>query len=587
MSVPDASHSSVPEDLRAGAPELTIPRNAVFPKGGSGPFLEIPEWSTPITFFVGRNGTGKSRTAAEVAKRMNGRRLSTDRLVGLMSFSSYSWGTKIQDFKGVPLSESDRSRVDQTVANDGLATSDLYALREQPEVALRVSAFIRRALHRDVEVRESSGYLDPHIRFGGSSYSLLRDEGHGLRELVVLLLATYRNDTSFLVVDEPELHLHPAMVRLWLAELRRECVANGKKALIVTHDPGLVQPRTLEDLKGIYHFDASRPPVRLADSVLEIQRTRVETSLAEYPSLVSDLVFSPRPVLVEGPTDVAALQTALRRLFPHEVVEQTDLVPCGNSHGVATWFEVSNRLGLDVRAVVDLDAIFTAEVQRVLDSSPAVRSTFEKRLMLDNPRVSEALRPLIDDANHAQVKANPKARAEWLSDDENLTSSANVERKRFLLEVARDHGIWHHSEGTLENVLGTQSKDRASAIRAASVAGPIDQVADWAAYELDPAGEVKTLLSVAVVRICQAIQQAQLLDPAQVFSAPVGPSAPADARLVAVSPLERAGFHRARVLAPASYADWFVDFDVNTPAPSLVPRAPDAVPSADNARVDD
>lgn len=147
----------------------------------------------------------------------------------------------------MPLDETSRPHIEQISRSYGAATEELYALREQPEVWLRVSAFLRRALHRSVELRESAGFLDPYVRLGSMEYSLLRDEGHGLREIVILLAAAYRADWSLLVVDEPELHLHPSLARLWLAELRAECRRTGRHAVVVTHEPTLLTPTTFEE----------------------------------------------------------------------------------------------------------------------------------------------------------------------------------------------------------------------------------------------------------------------------------------------------------------------------------------------------
>ena len=182
-----------------------------------------------------------------------------------------------------------------------IAVEEVYALREQPEVWLRVAAFVRRALGRMVELRERDGFLDPYMRMGDHEYSLLRDEGHGLRELVILLTAVYRKDWSLLVVDEPELHLHPSMARLWTAELVRECRTGGRHAIVVTHQPELIEPKSYDGLSAVWSFAAGREPRRMTDSILDQQRPRVESSLARNPRLISQLVFSPRPVLVEGP----------------------------------------------------------------------------------------------------------------------------------------------------------------------------------------------------------------------------------------------------------------------------------------------
>lgn len=193
-------------------PPLELTWVEVFGEGDTGeePFLKIHDWSPPIRFFVGRNGSGKTRAARALSLRLGARFLSTDRLVGLMAYTNYGW-TVVPDpgsQRGLPLGDQER-QLARSIMASGTGVDDLYAIREQPEVWLRVAAFIRRALGRDVQLQERAGYLDPFVRIGSTQYSLLRDEGHGLRELVLLLAATYRDDWSVLIVDEPELHLHP------------------------------------------------------------------------------------------------------------------------------------------------------------------------------------------------------------------------------------------------------------------------------------------------------------------------------------------------------------------------------------------
>lgn len=338
-------------------------------------------WSEPVTYFVGRNGSGKSRVAKYVANKLGGRLLVADRLAGLAASKhvGHLQIPSVDHYPGIPLGRDAQKSTSQVARSEGIGHDDIYALREQPEVGMRVAAFIKRALHRDIELRETSGYLDPFVRIGSSAaYSLLRDEGHGLREIVILLSAIFRDDWKLIVVDEPELHLHPAMARLWVGDLERVCRERACRAIVVTHEPSLVRPTTASDLQSLYSFRPGEPALALSDCVAPGTEERVTSSLSEYPELVSKLVFSPRPVLVEGPTDVAGLTVTLKRTEPPEVVAQTDFVPCGGSSEVALWFEIATRAGMDVRAVADLDACLTPEIQRVMDSDPVVVARYRE-----------------------------------------------------------------------------------------------------------------------------------------------------------------------------------------------------------------
>jgi hypothetical protein len=541
------------------------------PQGDDEYMLFEPEVG-PVSYFVGRNGSGKSRTGRAIASAYDGQYLSTDRLLGLMNTTNYGWGVIPEDYKGPPLDEF-RPVIASQSRSAGLATDLLLALRDHPEVGLKVAAFMRTALGRTIEFRENGGFFDPYLRLGGVEYSLFRDEGHGLRELTVLLAAAYMTDWNILIVDEPELHLHPSLARLWLAELNRECRERDAKAVVVTHEPSMLRPTSAADLGAVWHFRPGHKPSTIGSHVPEQREERVTAGLKYNPQLLSQLAFAPRPVLVEGVHDVAALTAALSRTKEPAVVAQTELVPCGSSGAVALWFEIGKSMGIDLRAVADLDAIFSGDVQRTIDRSPDLQRRYREELFAEPPTASVAIRPLIDAANAGGVEKSERARARWLAD---LSSdkSGIVSRRNKLLEVWRENGLWLHPQGTLEDVLRIE-KGKADPGAAASVPGDIDAVADWCAYELDPLGDLRRLVGSTVERIANALTLAQGEDPAAVFTGPVGTMATSDAKLVTVEQVAP-GRYRITVKAPAQFAGYYVEVDRETPPSSIALVDPSA-----------
>jgi hypothetical protein len=557
-------------------PAVSIPTSEIFPQGADATevFFTTADWPDPVSYFVGLNGSGKSRTAKAIATRLSGRLLATDRLAGLMSFQNYGW-TSVpaqESYRGVPLGPQERTQARSFSQAWGSAVDDMYALKEQPEVWLRVAAFLRRSLNRVIELRETAGFLDPYIRVGGVEYSLLRDEGHGLRELVTLLTAVYRRDWRLLVVDEPELHLHPAMVRLWGSELERECKSPDRRAIVVTHEPDVLKPKEASELRAIWLFRQGRPPSQILSHVLSAQMDRVTASLRHNPQLVGQLVFAPRPVLVEGVDDVSALTTALARTQPPEVVAQTDLVECGGSGGVALWHEIASKMGVDVRAVADLDACFSPEVQRTMDAHPGVVARYRSELMVEPAQTTTVLQPLFRPMEQAGVSGDPRARSKWLATGVPPETGWSLRRDK-LLGIWRDAGLWLHPQGTLEDVLGISVEGREAAQAAAQEPGPIDGVASWCAYDLDPMGDVKTLLGAAVERIAHAIMEALRINPDAEFSAPIGGTGSSDARLVSVQSLG-AGSYRLTVNEPREFRGCWLEFSRDTPSSQLVLEPP-------------
>ncbi|MFI0795673.1 ATP-dependent nuclease [Micromonospora rubida] len=570
----------------ASAPDVSLPAlnlsfGSVFEKQGQSteePFIVFDDWSNPVTYFVGRNGSGKSKSAAAICRMVNGHYLATDRLLGLMKTVSYGWATvpQLADYQGVPIGGEERrgfQSIKNQPSNAGIlsAGDNFITLREHPEVQLKVAAFIRRALGRVIEMRESAGFIDPYVRMGETEYSLFRDEGHGLRELVVLLTAIYRPDWRVLVVDEPELHLHPSMARLWLGELDHECRTSGRRAIIVTHEPTLLRPKSFDDLAAVWHFSPGGRPSRISDHIAPAQAGRVTASIRQNSELVSHLVFSPRPVLVEGPTDVAALTTSLRRTHPPEVVAQTDLVPCGGSGGVALWYEIATKMGLDVRAIADLDACFALEVQRTLDRSSSITSRYVDDLAAEPAKTGSLVKNFTVEMDKSGVDPNPKSRAKWLAS--NQGSPGFKARKNKLLTIWRDANLWLHPQGTLEDVLGISTKGLVEAQAAAETPGPIDDVAAWCAYSLDPTGDVFELLSAAIERIAHGAMQALRLSPDSKFCDFIGATAISDARLAQITPLDD-GLHRLTVVAPREFVGYWLDFSRETPSSDLILKPP-------------
>lgn len=120
----------------------------VFVSGPSGdPYLRDFVPAAPITFFVGPNGSGKTKTAFAYARRVgtNSRRLSTDRLVGVMNFTHYgSASIPLGGSRGVPIGGTEEQQLRSMAPQGGIINDAFYILRDNPDVYLRVNAVLSR-----------------------------------------------------------------------------------------------------------------------------------------------------------------------------------------------------------------------------------------------------------------------------------------------------------------------------------------------------------------------------------------------------------------------------------------------------------
>ena len=559
----------------------------VFGQGSGEIYLTLDDWTAPVQFFVGRNGSGKSRAALQVVQAIRHelsshwpgqqrpivRYLRPDRMIAFQTMGHFGGGFHgpSQRFQGVPLDPAGAEAGKQLADTQGMASDTFYALREWPNVGVRVAASLSAWFGRDIELPQVSGFLDPVIRFNESKYSLLNEEGHGLRELIALLVAVYRPDWRVLVVDEPELHLHPSLTRLWYSELDAMCRDTGRRAIIVTHEPRLIAPVNLIDLRSIWLFSPGAAPKLIADGIGLAQQRSIEGDLTQNPALVSDLVFSPRPVLVEGPTDRAALETASARLLDAGSRLQTDYIPCGGVVGVARWFEIGKGLGVDVRAIVDLDGLFDPAVGRVLDTDPIMRRTYRSQWQAKG--TAELLRPIRQAAKHEGVKGSAGLRS-WLADRlmRNSEDRATL-RASQLIDAARAAGLWLHRPGDLESVLGLSAKDVIQARRAATDACALDEVVEWASKQVDRDDAVRRIVRLEVERLASEVQRNALAMGA--LRSDSLAREPGEHEIV-VGALAANGKYRLEVRWPDELSGYWVEFDRHTSPHEMDLRPPES-----------
>jgi hypothetical protein len=493
--------------------------------------------------------------------------LASDRLFGLTTAGHHGGNLMgpSGEFPGVAPSPEARQAAKGLSDNYGLAAGALFSLYDSPLTRIRVTAAIQEALGRTIDFSSRNGLIDPVVNFESLTYPLLRSEGHGLRELVVLLDAIYRPDWSLLIVDEPELNLHPSLTRLWMNLLRDECEASGRRAVVITHEPRLVDPRSCGDLNGIWLFRPLRQPVRVSEPIQSIQKT-VDRDLGFNPQLVSDLVFSPDPVLIEGDQDLAAFQSAARRIGTHSSVSQTDFIRCGGVDAVARWLEIARGLGLKVRAVVDLDALFNPSFARTADAFEGIQVSYMQQWQVR--RTTDAIKLLHDEMRKTKpVPTDPATRREWLREvlaSDNADMQVGRMRGEQLLRIWKDAGIWLHPQGDLERAMGVNGKPDAREHAArAEQATEFDAAVEWAlSRPREPPG-MRIMLEVEIERIAQDIQRFVRLNPGRVCTGPVGPFAEADSQLVTVQSLGNSRY-RIEVKEPPEFQGLALEFDRST-----------------------
>ncbi|HTN06533.1 ATP-dependent nuclease [Agriterribacter sp.] len=356
---------------------ISIPINITIPELWQTKTFRKNEWGE-INLIVGPNGTGKSLFSDELKKQLvrndyKVRLLNAERLSGLEK-------TNYQNFTGlVPIAGSfdkgfDLSKFSSLKSSGelfGLSSDAFVILKERLDIRVRVEALLSDIFSKTIRLVEEGGYLKPKIQnnSGGGEYGLKEKECHGLKELLTLLTFLYDESKNCVILDEPELHLHPQFQSFLLSEIRKfagDPKVNPTKKLffIITHSPYFLDLRSINDLKSILVCHYNEPP-NFVDT-LDVQDEYIlKKFLPRFNTHHKQFFFSPNPVFVEGYTDQQIITLLFDKLNYNISASGSSIIDVGGKDELAVFFRLCKKLNIKARIIADLDAFFKGKLREV------------------------------------------------------------------------------------------------------------------------------------------------------------------------------------------------------------------------------
>ena len=339
------------------------------------------EWND-INLIVGANGTGKSLFAEQLKNQLtqkgySTRYLNAERLSGFEK-RSYDYFTNDQLKQGLNISRfNDYKRLGEQF---GLSTSAFVILKERLDIKIQIEAFLSDIFNKTIRFVEEGGYLKPKMQDiqGGSEYNLKEQECHGLKELITLLTFLYDDTKECLILDEPELHLHPQFQSFFMSEIRR--LAGNPKSdptkkifFIITHSPYFIDLRTIEDLKNVIVFK-NKHVATFIHSIEGQDEYIIKKFLPRFNTHHKQFFFSENPVFVEGYTDQQLITLIYDKLGKNIGASGSSIIDVGGKDELGVFYKLCEKLRITPIIVADLDALFKGKLREVLcESSQANR----------------------------------------------------------------------------------------------------------------------------------------------------------------------------------------------------------------------
>lgn len=286
--------------------------------------------------------------------------------------------------------------------------------------------------------------------------------GHGAQRAIQMALVRQlaeageatKGGRTLLLVDEPELYMHPQAVAKVRTALRK-LAAGPYQVIFTTHSPLMIGREDLGAVLVLCKPDGNGTSqrVRLAKAIAMLE----DEAAAQLDELFSvegagQVLFSDKVVLAEGKTEgelVPDLFQAVYDVLPAD--RRIGFVAMDGSGNTAKCLKVLSHMGIPARAVVDLDYAFrgavSSKVLQATDSDivackglcPEIAKAIEVELGGDGFFSKDKRRECFE-----ALAASPKATAPIAS----------------LHNKLKEKGIWLWTKGAIEPHLGLTAKNR-------------------------------------------------------------------------------------------------------------------------------
>jgi putative ATP-dependent endonuclease of OLD family len=204
--------------------------------------------------------------------------------------------------------------------------------------------------------------------------------GHGAQRAIQMTLirylaeitkdATKEGKTNLLLIDEPELFLHPQAIEQIRASLKT-LAKNGYQVVFSTHSPFMIEQDDIP-ITNIVRKDefGTRVEVRLKEAIKKVLNDNEAQARLLFDTYnLGQILFSDRVLIAEGDTEKHVLPSLFQSLTKKTLGEsKLALVIATGSLNIPGMLQILNEMNIPAKALVDLDFAFTvAKKKKLID----------------------------------------------------------------------------------------------------------------------------------------------------------------------------------------------------------------------------
>lgn len=325
-----------------------------------------------ITTLVGPNGSGKTRALRAIKSTLTAHMARTEFQNRKVHFLSAGRSSPFESFRAKVNYPHHMDSEDAAIGQASYlnqwwdyesVTGDLIVLDSRPDLKLKIEARLQQLFDRSISLKWTQSGMTIRITSvaGGDGYAA-NYEASGILQLVALLSAIHNDDIGVLLIDEPEISLHPQHQAFLLEEMEQVAgdPSDPKKKLIViaTHSASMLPLRRIEELPKVAFFTSVRQaPSQVESNARILRRTKLAALVARLGMTHRTSMFAEHILLVEGPSDEIITSQLGRKLGLRLLARNAQILPVTGKGEFIEAAKLFRLMSKRVALLADLDAL--------------------------------------------------------------------------------------------------------------------------------------------------------------------------------------------------------------------------------------
>ncbi len=312
-----------------------------------------------LTIFVGTNASGKTQTLKKIRDIMRNevgsnkvRYLSSNRIGNMERYRSkidqYTYTTDDYTF-GDQATKRARLQIET-------ACGDFFAMDERKDVFIKVSERLSVLFNRNIFIRWDAGQMK--VFFGKTDseqeYSVAA-EASGLVNVISILAALFDESVEVLLIDEPEVSLHPQLQSYLLREMKNVVKKYNKTIIISTHSAEMIELNKASDLCNYIFFRKNTLPKQISPDAPELNSVKLKEFLLRMSLIYNEGFFAKKVLLIEGSSDMILCRYLCNRLDLNLDVAGSQIIPVEGKGQFPIITKLFRLIGKEVCVLTDLD----------------------------------------------------------------------------------------------------------------------------------------------------------------------------------------------------------------------------------------